>query len=133
MLESMAEKERGEGEMTVTPGREGPLQPIHSGHHVSSERGKEASFSSQQRKSGDQITQRCSAELCRAAAAPTRTGRRLLGSYKVPFVCDPIKYLTEVASLDTVRPALQQRAAESQDSRVSTSQHERKSVVKISL
>lgn len=33
--------------------------PIHSGHHVSLERGKEASFSSQQRKSKDQITRCC--------------------------------------------------------------------------
>lgn len=57
-------------------GREGLLNPIHSGHHVSSERGKEASFSSQQRKSKDQITRCCSRKLAlcaEAGAATTRT------------------------------------------------------------
>ena len=52
------------------------MNPIHSGHHVSSERGKEASFSSQQRKSKDQITRCCSRKLapCKeAGAATTRT------------------------------------------------------------
>lgn len=53
------ESERGD----VLPGGEGLLHPIHSGHHVSSERGKEASFSSQQRKSKDQITRCCSRNL----------------------------------------------------------------------
>lgn len=52
-----------EREVTYNGGR-GFWIPIHSGHHVFPERGKEASFSSQQRKSKDQITRCCSRKLC---------------------------------------------------------------------
>lgn len=74
------EKER-EREVTFTR-REGLLNPIHSGHHVSSERGKEASFSSQQRKSKDQITRCCSRKLRtlrrdRGCDHPDKDGTRL--------------------------------------------------------
>lgn len=66
-----SERER-EREVTYHQEGRGFWIAIHSGHHVFPERGKEASFSSQQRKSKDQITRCCSRKLGAARSGRSR-------------------------------------------------------------